>query len=177
MSTGTAQAYAEAVHVIAAAEGALDIVESELASIAEVVAADPSIVQRLSDRQVPVEQRLRLLEGGVLATAHPATRASLAMLIAAERFGHLRDVATALSERSATAVGRTYAEVQVAQPLTESQTTALQAALERATGAELTMRVTVDPSVVGGVRARVGDTVIDGSVARRLSQLRTRING
>jgi F-type H+-transporting ATPase subunit delta len=75
------------------------------------------------------------------------------------------------------AVGRTYAEVQVAQPLTESQTTALQAALERATGAELTMRVTVDPSVVGGVRARVGDTVIDGSVARRLSQLRTRING
>jgi F-type H+-transporting ATPase subunit delta len=39
------------------------------------------------------------------------------------------------------------------------------------------MRVTVDPSVVGGVRARVGDTVIDGSVARRLSQLRTRING
>jgi F-type H+-transporting ATPase subunit delta len=177
MSTGTVQAYAEAVHAIAAAEGALEVVEAELASIAEVVAADPAIVQRLSDRQVPVEQRMRLLEGGVLATAHPATRAALAMLIAAERFGHLRDVATALSERSATAVGRTYAEVQVAQPLSEAQATALQAALERATGAELTMRVTVDPSVVGGVRARVGDTVIDGSVARRLSQLRTRING
>ena len=177
MSTGTAQAYAEAVHAIAAAEGALEIVQAELASIADVVSADPAIVQRLSDRQLPVEQRLRLLEGGVLATAHPATRAALAMLIAAERFGHLRDVTTALSERSAAAVGRTYAEVQVAQPLTDAQATALQAALERATGAELTMRVTVDPSVVGGVRARVGDTVIDGSVARRLSQLRTRING
>jgi len=177
MPIGTAQAYAEAVHAIAAAEGALEIVESELASIAEVVAGDPTVVQRLSDRQVSVEQRMRLLEGGVLATAHPATRAALAMLIAAERFGHLREVATALSERAATAIGRTYAEVQVAQPLTKSQTTALKAALERATGAELTMRVTVDPTVVGGVRARVGDTVIDGSVARRLSQLRTRING
>lgn len=177
MSTGTAQAYAQAVHTIAAAEGALDVVEAELASIAEVVAADPTILQRLSDRQLPVEQRIRLFGGGVLATAHPATRAALAMLIGAERIGHLRDVATALSERSATAVGRTYAEVQVAQPLTEAQTTALQAALERATGAELTMRVVVDPTVVGGVRARVGDTVIDGSVARRLSQLRTRING
>lgn len=177
MSTGTAQAYAQAVHAIASAEGALDVVETELASIAEVVAADPTVLQRLSDRQLPVEQRIRLLDGGVLATAHPATRAALAMLIAGERVGHLRDVATALSERSAAEVGRTYAEVQVAQPLTEAQTTALQAALERATGAELTMRVVVDPSVVGGVRARVGDTVIDGSVARRLSQLRTRING
>lgn len=177
MSTGTAQAYAQAVHTIAVAEGALDIVESELASIAEVVAADPAILGQLSDRQLPLEQRLRLLDGGILGTAHPATRAALAMLIAAERIGHLHDVATGLSERSASDVGRTYAEVQVAQPLTDAQATALQAALEQATGAELTMRVVVDPSVIGGVRARIGDTIIDGSVARRLSQLRTRMSG
>jgi len=177
MSTGTAHAYATAIHTIAAAEGALDIVESELASIADVVAVDPAVLQQLSDRQLPVVQRMRLIDGGVLGTAHPATRAAIVMLIAAERIGHLREVATALSERSATDVGRTYAEVQVAHPLDEAQTTALQAALEQATGAELTMRVVVDPSVVGGVRARIGDTVIDGSVARRLSQLRTRMNG
>jgi F-type H+-transporting ATPase subunit delta len=177
MSTGTAQAYATAVHAIAVAEGALEIVESELASIAEVIATDPSVIQRLSDRQLPVEQRMRMLDSGVLATAHPATRAALGMLIGAERIGHLRDVATALSERSASDVGRTYAEVQVAQPLSAAQTKALQKALEKATGSELTMRIVIDPSVIGGVRARIGDTVIDGSVARRLSQLRTRING
>jgi len=177
MSTGTAQAYAEAIHMIAAAEGANDVVEAELASIAEVVAADPAVVQRLSDRQLPIEQRIRVIDGGVLGTAHPATRAAIAMLIGAERIGHLRDVATALSERSAQSAGRTYAEVQVAHPLSDEQTTALQAALERATGGELKMRVVVDPTVLGGVRARIGDTVIDGSVARRISQLRTRISG
>jgi F-type H+-transporting ATPase subunit delta len=177
MSTGTAHAYAEAIHSIAVAEGALDVVESELASIADVVAADPTVVKRLSDRQLPIEQRIRLIDGGVLATAHPATRAAIAMLIGAERIGHLRDVATALSERSATDAGRTYAEVQVAHALNKKQTAALKAALERATGNELTMRVVVDPSIVGGVRARIGDTVIDGSIARRLTQLRTRING
>ncbi len=177
MSSGTAQAYAEAIHAFAVAEDALDVVETELTSIAEVVTGDAKALARLSDRQLPVEQRLRILDGGVLATAHPATRAALAMLIAAERIGHVRDVATALAERSATDVGRTYAEVQVAQPLTETQTKALQSALEAETGAKLTMHVVVDPTVVGGVRARVGDTVIDGSVARRLSQLRTRING
>lgn len=177
MSSGTAQAYAEAIHAFAVAEDALDVVETELTSIAEVVTGDAKALARLSDRQLPVEQRLRILDGGVLATAHPATRAALAMLIAAERIGHVRDVATALAERSATDVGRTYAEVQVAQPLTKTQAKALQSALEAATGAKLTMHVVVDPTVVGGVRARVGDTVIDGSVARRLSQLRTRING
>jgi len=177
MSTGTAHAYAEAIHSIAVAEDALDVVEAELVSIADAVTADPSVVQKLSDRQLPVEQRMRLVDGGVLGTAHVATRAAIAMLIGAERIGYLRDVATALSERSATDVGRTYAEVQVAQALDEAQTAALQAALERATGAELTMRVVIDPSVIGGVRARVGDTVIDGSVARRLTQLRTRMNG
>lgn len=177
MSTGTAQAYAQAVHAIAVAEGALDIVESELSSIAEVVTADPAVVSRLSDRQLPLEQRLRFLDGGVLGTAHPVTRAAIAMLIGAERIGHVRDVVTALSERSATGAGLTYAEVQVAHPLSRAQTNRLQSALEKATGAKLTMRVVVDPSIVGGVRARIGDTVIDGSIARRLSQLRTRISG
>jgi F-type H+-transporting ATPase subunit delta len=177
MSTGTAQAYATAVHAIAAAEGALEVVESELASVADALAADASLGQRLGDRQLPIEQRLRLLDAGVLATAHPATRAALAMLIAAERVGHLGEVATALSERSATDAGSTFAEVHVAQALSEAQEQALKAALEKATGHALTMRVIVDPSVIGGVRARIGDTVIDGSVARRLSQLRTRIAG
>lgn len=176
MSTGTAQAYARAVHAIAEAEDAADVVGAELASIADALAADAEAGRRLSDRQLPVEQRLRLLDGGILATAHPATRAALAMLISAERIGHLGDVVTAFSERSASAAGRTYAEVQVAHPLSDEQTAALQSALERATGTELAMRVVVDPAVVGGVRARVGDTVIDGSVSRRLSQLRTRMN-
>jgi F0F1-type ATP synthase delta subunit len=71
MSTGTAQAYAEAVHAIASAEGALEIVESELSSIAEVVAADPAVIQRLSDRQLPVEQRCGC---STVACSRPRTR-------------------------------------------------------------------------------------------------------
>lgn len=177
MATGTVQAYAQAIHAIAAAEGVLDVVEAELASIADAMAADASLGQRLGDRQIPVAQRMSLLDTGVLASANAATRAALGMLIGAERVGHLGDVATALSELTAVDVGRTYAEVQVAQPLDEARTAALQAALERAVGSPLTMRVIVDPSVVGGVRARVGDIVIDGSVARQLTQLRARVRG
>ncbi len=48
----------------------------------------------------------------------------------------------------------------------------LRAALAHATGKDLELKVIVDPSVIGGVVARVGDVVIDGSVARRLASLR-----
>jgi F-type H+-transporting ATPase subunit delta len=175
MSTGAGNAYAAAIHTMAVSEGVLDLVESELAAVARAIASDRELQRQLGDRQLPVANRLRLLDGAAFAAAHPVAKAALAMLIAAERIGHLDEVSTALAEQSAADRDLTFAEVQVAQALTEAQTAALQAALERATGDRLTMRVIVDPSVIGGVRARIGDTVIDGSIARRISQLRTRI--
>jgi F-type H+-transporting ATPase subunit delta len=175
MSTGLPEAYASAIHTIAVSEGALDVVESELGSIARAVGSDAELHRRLSDRQMPAEQRLRVLDAGVLASAHAATRAALALLITAERIGDLAAVAAALTERSAADQGLAHAEVRVASALTEAQTIALQAALESKLGVALSLRVVVDPTVVGGIWARVGDTVIDGTVARRLADLRTRI--
>jgi F-type H+-transporting ATPase subunit delta len=175
MSTGLTEAYATAIHTLAAAEGALEVVEAELGSIARAVGSDAELHRRLSDRQVPAEQRLRFLDAGVLASTHPATRGALALLIAAERIGELGAVSTALAEQVAADQGMQHAEVRVASALTEAQTTALQAALERRLGTSLSLRVIVDLAVVGGVWARVGDTVIDGTVARRLAEIRTRI--
>jgi F-type H+-transporting ATPase subunit delta len=175
MSTGAGNAYAASIHTMAVSEGVLDVVESELAAVARAVSSDRDLQRQLSDRQLPVANRLRMLEVGAFAAAHPVTKAALALLIGAERIGHLDEVSTALAEQSAADRDLTFAEVQVAKPMSESQTAALQAALEAATGNRLTMRVVIDPSIIGGVRARIGDTVIDGSIARRIAQLRTRI--
>jgi F-type H+-transporting ATPase subunit delta len=171
----TAQAYATAVRAVAEAEDALEAVGTELGAIAQAVASDAELQRALSERQVPLERRLRLLDAGVFATAHPATRAAVAMLVGAERIGLVDEVATALAEQAASERDRSLAEVRVATALSEAQVTALRAALEQKVGTALELRVVVDPSVVGGVRARIGDTVIDGSVARRIAQLRTRI--
>jgi F-type H+-transporting ATPase subunit delta len=175
MSTGLAAAYASAIHTLAVAEGSLDVVEAELGSIARAIGSDAGLHRQLSDRQVPAEQRMRFLDAGVLASTHPATRGAIALLITAERIGELGAVATALAELVAADQGMQHAEVRVASALTEAQTTALQAALERKLGTSLSLRLIVDPAVLGGVWARVGDTVIDGTVARRLAEIRTRI--
>ncbi len=96
-------------------------------------------------------------------------------MLAAGRADDLGDVATEVSRAVAAAQDRELAEVTVAKPLDDDRREALRRALEQATGKELELQVVVDESVVGGVRAVVGDTVFDGSVARRLDQIRARI--
>jgi F-type H+-transporting ATPase subunit delta len=63
----------------------------------------------------------------------------------------------------------------VAVPLDEQQKAALTAALEAATGKQLDLKVFVDPDVVGGVLARVGDVVIDGTLSKRLADVKSRV--
>ncbi|MFP4310625.1 MAG: ATP synthase F1 subunit delta [Nitriliruptoraceae bacterium] len=167
------RAYARAALAVAEAEGATDVVERELDAVARALDGSEQLRSTLTDQQLPLARRLSVVDGDLLANAHPATRTTLAMLLAAERAGELGAVVAAMRELADT--GRVIAEVTVAVELDEARRTALVAALERATGRELDVRFVVDPEVVGGVRATVGDTVLDGSLLRRISELRTRV--
>lgn len=170
-------AYAEAIVVLATGEGALEVVESELLTVARAIDTNNELRERLVDLQLPVNQRLKFVESTALAAAHPVTRAALAMVIAGDRAGDLGAIAQAVAASAASARDRELAEVYVATELDEATRQQLQQALERVTGKSLEVKVFVDPSVVGGVRARIGDTVIDGSIAKRLDDVRTRIAG
>jgi F-type H+-transporting ATPase subunit delta len=72
---------------------------------------------------------------------------------------------------------RTLAEARTAVPLSDEQRSRLQRALADATGRQIELKVVIDPTVVGGVFARVGDEVFDGSVASRLSDARRHLTG
>lgn len=67
------------------------------------------------------------------------------------------------------------AEVTTAVPLSEDRAAALRASLTAATGKQVTMTTKVDPSIMGGVIARVGSTVFDGSVTRQLERMRLQL--
>jgi F-type H+-transporting ATPase subunit delta len=70
------------------------------------------------------------------------------------------------------------AEVRTAIPVSGQQRKRLAEALSAATGKQVELKVIVDPeSVIGGVVARVGDQIFDGSVRRRLEQARERMSG
>jgi F-type H+-transporting ATPase subunit delta len=85
------------------------------------------------------------------------------------------DLLAHLVERVAAESNRRVAEVQAPVDLDDAQRQQLAAALTRVAGRQVEVRVTVDPSVLAGFRATIGDTVVDGSARHRLSLLKDRL--
>lgn len=164
--------YASAAFALASAEGELDRVEQELFAVATAVETSPELRDALTNPALPLERKERIVRDVVGAHASRVTVNLVSMFIAQGRGGDLPEIAAALTETRADAAGKAVAEVRSAVPLDDATVARLAAALEHKTGRPVEVKAIVDPSVLGGIVTRVGDMVIDGSVARRLRSLR-----
>jgi F-type H+-transporting ATPase subunit delta len=97
------------------------------------------------------------------------------LVIGSGRGRELSAILDIVAARGATASGMNLAEVRSAVALSADQQTRLAAALSKRTGKTVDLKVVVDPSVVGGIVATVGDIVIDGTVRTNLDQLKSRL--
>jgi F-type H+-transporting ATPase subunit delta len=171
----TAAGYAAAFFEIARAEGALGTVSNELATFSKTFENNPQLQQSLTDQLIPVERRQTFVTDLLGGKASPVTVNLVSTLVGA---GHAKDlpaVVSSLLERSANESGQEAGEVRSAFPLSDEQKSALQAAVAKKTGKNVALTIVVDPTVLGGVVTRVGDTVIDGSVKNRLEQLKAAV--
>ncbi len=167
-----AGSYATALYVVANAEGQLATVGDELFTLARAIEGNDALRDALGDPRLPAARRQQIIEDLLGSRSSDVTLALASMVVAAGRGRELPAIVDALLELSAASEGRQVAEVRSAIDLTDDQKGRLAAALQAATGHEVDVRVTVDPTVVGGLVARVGDQVIDGSVRHRLALLR-----
>ena len=177
MAEDVTAGYAAGLLEVLRAEGVAERVEEELFRAARTIENDRNLRSRLNDPQIPVATRLEVIDGIFGGRAHPQTVAALLWLVAAGRARQIGDVADELARRGAASRSASLAEVRSAVELESRQRQRLQAALERNLGRDIELRVVVDPEVVGGLVVRIGDTVIDGSVASRLDAVRTRLTG
>ncbi|MCP3934953.1 MAG: ATP synthase F1 subunit delta [Actinomycetia bacterium] len=166
--------YAAAVTAVASSEGILDTVADEFYQFARAMDGNDDLRETLTDRALPSGRRLRIVDN-LLQSASPVTTSLVAMLVGAERGGDLPAIADRVTSMAAEARGQHLAEVRSAVPLTNDQIDRLSDALGRATGTQVDVKVVIDPSVLGGLIAQVGDTVIDGSVKTRLEKLKERV--
>ena len=167
--------YATALFEVARAEGFLDEVEDELFRFARLLEGNDELRSVLTDQAVPAERRRGVVEELLGPKASPVTTNLVAMVVGAGRARQLPAIIDELVRRAAAEHRREVAEVRSAIPLDADQMTRLAAALANATGKEVEVKVIVDPSVLGGLVAQVGDTVIDGTIRTRLEQLRETI--
>lgn len=169
--------YAQAILAAAKAEGALDRVEDELFRLARSIQGSGELSQRLSDPGADVAAKADLAVELLAGRAHPQTVAAVVFVLQAGHGRQLLEIADEAVRLAAQERSTAIAEVRSAVPLDDNQRQRLAEALQRSTGQTVDIKVVVDPDVVGGLNVRIGDTVIDGSVARRLTELKARLTG
>ncbi len=172
MSDNRITAYADAAFGVALAENALSEVEDELFRLARVFEANEELRSTLADPHLPASRRQQIAEDLLQGKASAATLAIVSMIVGTGRANDLPKIADELVQRSANTTGAAVAEVRSAVPLTDEQLARLTQALASRTNREITVKNVVDPTVMGGVVTRIGDSVLDGSVRTRLNQLR-----
>jgi F-type H+-transporting ATPase subunit delta len=174
-SSERVEAYAHAMLEVARVEGRLADVEDELFRFARAFESSDELRMTLSDASVPAARRVAVVEDLLTRKALRVSVALAVFIVSAGRAGELPEIVDRFVELAAAEHRRAIAEVRTAMALTPEQIERLREALNHATGKEVEVKVVVDPSVLGGVVARVGDVVIDGSIRRRLDQLKEQI--
>jgi len=172
MSAEKVSSYAEALVAVVQAEGDLAGTEDELFAVAQALAGADELREVLSDRRIPAARRQQITEDLLGGQAAETTVALVSMVVGAGRGSDLVRIIEAAVERSAGLRNKAVAEVRSAIALSDDQQQRLAEALQQATGKDVTVKVIVDPSVMGGLVTRIGDEVIDGSVRTRINQLR-----
>lgn len=175
MSDSRIDGYARGLFEIARAEGSLDEVEDELFRFARQVESSDALRSALTDEFVPAARRQSLVEELLGAKATATTTQLVSMVVGSGRGRDLPAIIDSLVARASSAKNLEVAEVRSAVALSDDQQDRLKAALANATGKQVNLKVIVDPSILGGIVATVGDIVIDGSVRTRVDQLKSRL--
>jgi F-type H+-transporting ATPase subunit delta len=168
-------AYAAALFEVARAEGQTADVEDELFRFARTLESNDQLRETLTDQRIPAEKRQAIVEDLLGNRASPVTTNLVAFVVGAGRGRDLPAIADRLVAKAAEERQHEVAEVTSAIPLSDEQQRRLADALGNATRKKVEVRVTVDPEILGGIVARIGDTVIDGSVRHRLDLLKEKL--
>jgi len=174
--SAAARRYAKALFELAKESGRVAEIGGELASIGDLLEGNPELHNVLFRPLHPVAQRRAVLDGVTERLgASPTVRSFFSLLIDQRRlvdFPGIRDEFERLASEDA---GLRRAEIVSAGALRDDQLERLRRALSTRTGGEVEITVRVDPSLLGGVIAKVGDLVFDGSLRTQLRQLRANL--
>lgn len=157
--------------------GALDDVEDELFRFGRIVASSTELRAALTDRTATASAKGELLRSLLGGKAHAVTERLVVRLVTAPRGRSLEGGLESLSKLAAARRDRMVAVVTSAVPLTDQQKQRLGAVLAKLYGRQMHLNLDVDPTVLGGISVRVGDEVIDGSIASRLDEASRRLAG
>jgi F-type H+-transporting ATPase subunit delta len=162
--------YSQALFERVEDEAVVDEVEDQLFRISRIIESNRPLDETLTNFDLPVELREGVVNDLLEGKAEPVT-VELVRYAVRENRGQLVSHLDWLAERVAEERGRRNATVSSAVELRPEQRAQLSESLARLTGRRVSLQTEVDPDLLGGLRVVVGDTVLDGTVRRRLEQV------
>ena len=165
--------HARALFDVAERAGHADAVADELDAVAAAIAGDPATARVLLSPMVPPEQLVEAVNA-IAARAGFTTTVTRLLPLLAERcaLGSLPGLAAAFRARLLERRNIVSARVTTAAPIAAEQADALARRLGEVSGKQVQLDAHVDPAIIGGVVARIGSTVYDGSITTQLARMR-----
>jgi F-type H+-transporting ATPase subunit delta len=152
-------------------------IEGELFMFARAVSSDPELELAVGSKLGDAAGKASLVDSLLKNKVDAGTLSIVRHLVQTPRGRRIGQLLTLAAETVADASGGIVANVTAAAPLSEAQLETLAATLKTQYGREPRIAVRIDPAVLGGLRVQVGDDVIDGTIASRLSELRLQLAG
>jgi F-type H+-transporting ATPase subunit delta len=169
--------YARALLEVAVREAANpEQIQDELSQFADLFTQHPTLAKVLLNPAVPVpRKRAAVTELTLRANVSPILSKLLTLLAERDRLVLLPDLLASYRERLLDHQNVVRAEITTATPLTPEKSQAIQNGLAALTGRTVTLATKVDSTIIGGVVARIGSTIYDGSVTRQLEKMKARL--
>jgi len=168
--SGRARRYAEAAFAVARESGTLDDWEEQLAAVTAIL-ADSSLNRAFTSPVVPRARKEEMILAA-FPEMESRVRNFLVLLVRQDRLDLLSDILTIFRALLNEHRGIQVVEVTTAEPLDLSSRDAVAGRLAQFLGRQVVIETRVDPDIIGGLVARIGDQVLDGSVRGRLERLR-----
>ena len=167
--------YARALLEMAQAEGVTGRVEEELFRLRELLKANPELLQFLKDPNVKAEGKRKALSDLFQGRVHPLVLSTLITLSDQDRAGRVLHVIEEFSAAAAAARQSVTGEITTAIALDEATVQRVAAELTKVTGKNVKLLQRVDAGILGGAIITVGEQIIDGSLRRKLDQIKDKL--
>ena len=176
LSGSIARRYAKALFEIGVAEGNYERLGNELDDLAQAFAISPELRMALENPMIKAAEKQAILKAILPRVApSPSVQRFARLLLDRGRIGIVRGAARAYRLLADQRSGQVRATLTSAAALGPGELERVRRALETRTGRKVIIEASVDPSLIGGLVARVGDLVLDGSVRTQLEEMRRRL--
>lgn len=167
--------YAQALLMIAHEKNALELYEQELEGFGRRLLEDPQLKSLMDNPRVQPEEKRKYLGRHLQGQVDPIIFNFLNLIVDKRREYLFLEIIHEYKQYADQARNITDAEVRSAVQLTDKDFRELRERLCKATGKNVRLQSRIDTTLIGGMVVQIGDTVIDGSVAKKLSLLRKRL--